>query len=68
MGKDEEDEDFLHSLEEFYGKETSMDAIEKHTWPFMEVLLETYRKLWAFWRRALIIKRLGKSINFCTLE
>lgn len=61
----EEDEDYadLFSIEEVYGGETSMDAMGKDQWPFVDIKEETYKKLWEPCRRALIIKVLGRAIN-----
>lgn len=36
--------------------------------PIVDILWEAYKKSWQPWRRALIIRVLGKSFNFCLLE
>lgn len=45
-----------------------LDAVDPETCPIVELSWEEYRELWKPWRRALILKVLGRNIHFRILE
>ncbi|KAI5661200.1 hypothetical protein M9H77_20523 [Catharanthus roseus] len=67
--EEEDDTDCkMFDMNDIVGSQIPTDPLAIQAWPFVDIETETYKQLWKPWKRALIVKVLGKSITFKALE
>lgn len=64
----EGEDDVIDDLDISYVIQTPMEAVDSETCPIVDLPWEEYRALWKPWRRALILKVLGRKLNFKIVE